>query len=143
MIFITKYLNELINKNRLGSLKSLSYKVSYHDPCYLGRYLGDFDSARGILMSIPGLDLVEMKRNREESYCCGAGGGANILDYENAIAIGEERLRDFRKTGAEVLATSCPLCKSQFKDLGKDATKGIVIKDVTEILKESVEGNLA
>lgn len=141
MIFITKYLNELINKNHLGPLKSLSRKVSYHDPCYLGRYLGDFDSARGILMRIPGLDLVEMNRNRGESYCCGAGGGARILDYENAIAIGEERLRDFRKTGAEVLATSCPLCKSQFKDLGKNATKGIVVKDVTEILRESLGMN--
>ena len=80
-------------------------------------------------------------RNRGESYCCGAGGGARILDYENAIAIGEERLRDFRKTGAEVLATSCPLCKSQFKDLGKNATKGIVVKDVTEILRESLGMN--
>ncbi len=135
--FITKYLSELIN-NKLNSLKSLHYKISYHDPCYLGRYLGDFDSARDILKKIPKIDCVEMNRNREESYCCGAGGGTKILDYDNSMAIGMERVKDFKKTGAEVLVTSCPLCKSQFRDLTKDISMKIVIKDVVEILRESL-----
>ena len=138
LIFITKYLKELLDKNKLKPSKSLPYSISYHDPCYLGRYLGDFDSARDIFKKIPKIDFIEMNRNREESYCCGAGGGTKILDYDNSMAIGLERVKDFKKTGAEVLVTSCPLCKSQFHDLNKDYSKEIVIKDVIEILRESL-----
>jgi heterodisulfide reductase subunit D len=137
-IFITKYLKELIDKNVLKPSKSLPYKISYHDPCYLGRYLGDFESARGIFNKIPRINLVEMERNKEESYCCGAGGGAGILDHDNSVAICQERMKDFKKTGAEVLVTSCPLCKSQFRNVGKNEGNGITVKDVVELLRESV-----
>ncbi len=74
-VFITKYLKELVDENRLKVSKPVSHKISYHDPCYLGRYLGDFDSARDILGLIPGLSLVEMSRNKEDGYCYGAGVG--------------------------------------------------------------------
>jgi heterodisulfide reductase subunit D len=139
LIFITKYLKELIDKNKLKPTKSLPYKISYHDPCYLGRYLGDFESARDILNKIPNISLVEMERNKEESYCCGAGGGAKILDYDNSVAICQERIKEFKKTGGEVLVTSCPLCKSQFRDMNQSANKEIVIKDTVEILRESLD----
>jgi len=139
LIFITKYLKELIDKNKLKPTKSLPYKISYHDPCYLGRYLGDFESARDILNKIPNISLVEMERNKEESYCCGAGGGAKILDYDNSVAICQERIKEFKKTGGEVLVTSCPLCKSQFRDMNQSANKEIVIKDSVEILRESLD----
>ena len=139
LVFITEFLKDLIDKNKLKPSKSLSYSISYHDPCYLGRYLGNFDSARDIFKKIPKIDFVEMNRNREESYCCGAGGGTKILDYDNSIAIGQERVKDFKKTGAEVLVTSCPLCKSQFHDLNKSASKEIVVKDAVEVLRESLD----
>jgi heterodisulfide reductase subunit D len=138
LVFITEFLKDLIDRNKLEPSKSLPYSISYHDPCYLGRYLGDFDSARDILKRIPKIDIVEMNRNREDSYCCGAGGGTKILDYDNSIAIGQERIRDFKKTGAGVLVTACPLCKSQFYDLTKSVNKEIVVKDVVEVLKESL-----
>lgn len=140
LMFITRYLMNLIEEKKLGPLKAVPLKTSYHDPCYLGRSLGDFDSARGILKRIPGLEFTEMRRVREESYCCGAGGGAKILGQENALAIGQERARDFMKTGAEVLATSCPHCKSQLGDpnLGKIMSKNLVVKDVAEILRISI-----
>lgn len=137
-IFITKYFRELIDKNVLKPLKSLPYKISYHDPCYLGRHLGDFESARGILKKIPQINIVEMDRIKEENFCCGGGGGAKILDKNNSIAIGQERVREFKKTGAEVLVTSCPLCKSQFRDVDQSANKKMVIKDTVEILNESL-----
>ena len=138
-IFITKYLKELIDKNVLKPSKSLPYKVTYHDPCYLGRYLGDFESARGILNRMPQIKFVEMDRIKEENYCCGGGGGAKILDKDNAMAIGHERAKEFKKTGAEVLVTACPLCKSQFRDVGKSEGNGMTVKDVVEILKESLD----
>jgi len=139
LISITKYLNELIGNNVLKPSKPLPYSISYHDPCYLGRYLGDFKSARGIFSKIPKIDFVEMERNREDSYCCGAGGGARILDQDNSTAIGQERAKDFKKTGADVLVASCPLCKTQFRELSQYASKEIIVKDAVEVLRDSLE----
>ena len=139
LISITKYLRGIIDSNQLKPSKALSYKVSYHDPCYLGRYAGDFDSPRAILDKIPMLDFVEMERNREESYCCGAGGGAWVLDSDNAVAIGQERINEFEKTGMDLLVTACPLCKDQFCGLNMSGNKKIVVKDVVEVLKESLD----
>ncbi|MEI9478043.1 MAG: (Fe-S)-binding protein [Deltaproteobacteria bacterium] len=138
LMFMTKYLRELIDRNKLVPSKAIPYSFSYHDPCYLGRYLGDYDSAREIFRKIPQTKLLEMERNCEDSFCCGAGGGAKILDNDNSISIGQERMKDFRKTGAEVLVTSCPLCKSQFRDVNNKPKSTIVVKDVVEILKESL-----
>jgi heterodisulfide reductase subunit D len=138
-IFITKYLKELIEKNALKPSKPISYKITYHDPCYLGRHLGDFESARGILNEIPKINLVEMERNKGESYCCGAGGGARILDQENSALICRERMKDFKNTGAGTLVTSCPLCKAQFRDINQSPTTQISIKDTVEILRESLD----
>jgi heterodisulfide reductase subunit D len=139
LIFITKYLRELIDKDKVKPSKSPPYKISYHDPCYLGRYLDDFDSAREIFKRIPQLSFVEMERNSGESYCCGAGGGGKILDYDNSIAICYERIKEFEKTKAEVLVTSCPLCKSQFNDVRKNTNNGIDIRDVVEVLRDSID----
>ena len=141
LVSITKYLKELVDKNRLKPSKPFPHKISYHDPCYLGRYLGDFDSARDILRAIPGVSLVEMNRSREDGYCCGAGGGTKFIDYDYSITIGGERLKDFKKTGAEILVTSCPLCKSQFHDLSKKETKGMEVQDVVEVLRQSLDKN--
>jgi heterodisulfide reductase subunit D len=139
LMFITSYLMELVEEKRLEPLKSVPLKMSYHDPCYLGRSLGDFDSARAIFKKIPGLQFVEMRRARGENYCCGAGGGVKILEPENAMAIGQERAKDFMKTGSEVLTTSCPHCKSQFLDVNKSIGKNFVVKDVVEILRASLK----
>ncbi len=138
VVFITKYLKELLDHNQLKVSKPLHQKISYHDPCYLGRYLGDFDSSREILKEVPGVSLVEMNRTREDAYCCGAGGGTRLIDADYSAALGEERLKEFRKTGAEILATSCPLCKSQFRDLSKKEQKGISVRNVVELVRQSL-----
>ena len=138
-ISITKYLKELIDKNSLKPSRPLPHKITYHDPCYSGRHLGDFESAREIFSKIPQINLVEMERNKDDGYCCGAGGGARILDPANSAAICQERMKDFKKTGAEVLVTSCPLCKSQFRNVGNSNGSGMVVKDVVEILRESLD----
>lgn len=133
---ISKNFNELVNHHALTPMKSLPNNISYHDSCYSGRYLGDFSSVRGILQKIPEIRFCEMNRNRQDTYCCGGGGGSKLLDYANSMAIGLERVKDFERTGARVLVTSCPLCKSQFRDVAKIAGKEIVIKDIAEILDD-------
>lgn len=138
LTFVTRYLMQLIDDKKLRISKSVPVKVSYHDPCTLVRTIKDADSARSIFQRIPGLQLAEMRRNKEDTYCCGAGGGTIILDPENARAIGQERARDFMRTGAEVLVTSCPLCKSQFRGVSQAMGKNIAVKDLVEIVRDSV-----
>jgi len=87
-------------------------RVTFHDPCYLGRHNKDYDTARAILGLLPGLELVEMKRNRSDSLCCGGGGGNFFTDL---VSSGEEtsasvRAKEAADTGAQVLVTACPIC---------------------------------
>jgi Fe-S oxidoreductase len=125
-------------------IKKLNYVVTYHDSCCLGRNNNIFDEPRELLLAIPGIKLVEMAHNRINSICCGGGGGGMYLDtfYKSK---GMERLSDRRvkeaiDTGAEVIAVACPYEVSRFEDslkvLGYD--KKIMVKDVTELLSESM-----
>ena len=100
---------------REGSLrpKTQRIKVSYHDPCHLGRGLGIDEAPREVL-SFLGVDLLEMKRNRHNTYCCGAGGGIQAFSgFSNWVAT--ERIEEFKETGADLLITACPYCKEQFQ----------------------------
>lgn len=138
VVSVGRYFNEIVDRRELSSLKSIANNLSYHDSCYSGRYLGDFASARELLQKIPEVHFVEMKRNKQDSYCCGAGGGSKVLDPANAMAIGAERMKDFERTGAEVLVTSCPWCKLQFRDVAGNARKEVVIKDIAEVLDDAL-----
>ncbi|MBI2082710.1 MAG: (Fe-S)-binding protein [Deltaproteobacteria bacterium] len=89
--------------------------VAYHDPCFLGRYRGVYEAPRKIIESVTGQPPLEFFRNRENSYCCGAGGLLPITSPETSRKITENRLEEFRATGATTLVTACPGCVHQFK----------------------------
>lgn len=89
-------------------------KVVYHDPCYLGRYRGVYDEPRNVLAQ--SVDVLEAPRNREKSFCCGAGGGQMFLGEEKGDRINLTRARELTKTGAETVAAACPFCASMFRD---------------------------
>lgn len=113
--------------------------VSYHDPCILGRGLGVYEAPRKLLTFFEGVTLLEMERNRRNSYCCGAGDGTRgkaFPDYSKWVA--QERFEEFRKTRAEVLITACPYCKEMFQMVAptKEKTK---IKDLFEFINERIE----
>lgn len=140
VVYVTDYLNELIRDGRLKLDKEYAKKVTYHDPCYLGRHNGIYDQPREILKAISGLELVEMADSRENSLCCGGGGGRIWVETPK-----EERFSDLRvgqavKVGAEVLATSCPYCITNFEDsrLSLDDGVALEIMDITEILQELI-----
>ena len=112
MQHISEFLAEKIGKDGL-KLKEIKKKVTYQDPCRLGRHLGIYDASRKVLESIPGIQLVEMEHNRADSICCGTSAFTNCDSYSNMIR--KERLSEAKATGAEILITSCPKCQTHFR----------------------------
>jgi len=140
VVHISQYLFELINEGRLELNKEYGKKVTYHDPCYLGRHNGIYDEPREILKRIPGLDLKEMPDSLEDSLCCGGGGGRIWMETPKGERFSDLRLEQAIEVGAEVLVTSCPYCIANFEDsrLTLDVTENIEVKDITEIIGEVI-----
>jgi len=140
VIHISQYLFELINEGRLELTKEYGKKVTYHDPCYLGRHNGIYDEPREVLKKIPGLELNEMPDSLEDSLCCGGGGGRIWMETPKGERFCDLRVEQAIDVGAEVLATSCPYCIANFEDsrLTLDVTENIEIKDITEIIQEVI-----
>jgi len=138
VVHISQYLFELINEGKIELTKEYGKKVTWHDPCYLGRHNGIYDEPREILKKIPGLELNEMPDSLEDSLCCGGGGGRIWMETPKGERFSDLRLEQAIGVGAEVLVTSCPYCISNFEDskLTLDVGEGIEIKDITEIVQE-------
>ena len=115
---ITEVIVEMINNNEIPFKESEveKIKVTYHDPCHLGRHMNLYDIPREIIKKIPGIELVEMKRNRQNAWCCGAGGGVKSQFPELALKISKERIKEAIETRAEILLTSCPFCVGNLSD---------------------------
>jgi Fe-S oxidoreductase len=140
VVHVSQYLFELINEGRLELTKEYGKKVTYHDPCYLGRHNGIYDEPREVLKKIPGLELIEMADSREDSLCCGGGGGRIWMDTPKGERFSDLRLEQAIEVGAEVLVTSCPYCITNFEDsrLTLEDSEVIEIKDITEIIQEVI-----
>ncbi len=140
VVHVSQYLFELINEGRLELKNEYGKKVTYHDPCYLGRHNGIYDEPREVLKKIPGLELIEMADSREASLCCGGGGGRIWMDTPKGERFSDLRLEQAIEVGAEVLVTSCPYCITNFEDsrLTLEDSEVIEIKDITEIIQEVI-----
>jgi len=141
VIHISQYLFELIHEGRLELNKEYGKQVTWHDPCYLGRHNGIYDEPREVLTKIPGLELNEMPESREDSLCCGGGGGRIWMETPKGERFSDLRLEQAMKVGAEVLVTSCPYCIANFEDsrLTLNVTENIEVKDITEIIGEVIQ----
>ncbi len=140
VVHISQYLSELINEGKLQLNKEYAKKVSYHDPCYLGRHNSVYDEPREALKKIDGLELDEMPDSRVDSLCCGGGGGRIWMETPKDERFSDLRVEQAVETGAEVLATSCPYCITNFEDsrLGREDSESLAIKDITEIIQEVI-----
>lgn len=132
-------LPELVAEGRLKPSKELGKRVTFHDPCYLGRYNGEYDAPRKVLGALPAVELTEMERSREKSSCCGGGGGGMWIDIRAGKRIDSLRTADVEASGAEVVATACPFCKSMLSAgmASKGLGEKIKVKDIAELLNES------
>jgi Fe-S oxidoreductase len=137
-LHIVEYLDELLQKGRLKFKTGVPLKVTYHDPCHLGRHLGEkgvYDAPRHVLAAMPGVELVEMERNRENAWCCGAGAGVSQADRDLALWTAGERLKEARATGADALVTACPWCERNLKDAAVEYGEDIPVYDLAEIAR--------
>jgi len=137
VVHATQLVGELIEDKKLVLSKRIDAKVTFHDPCHLGRHSKLYDEPRKILESIPGLKLVEMERTREESRCCGAGGGVKTAFPDLAQKIATMRVEDAEKTGADILTTSCPFCYQSLKAALEAKGSKIRMADLMELVRES------
>ncbi len=145
VLHLSQLIDKLIKEKKLSPKKNFGgLKVTYHDPCYLGRHSGIYDAPRDILKAIPGIDFVEMDRNREQSMCCGGGGGGLWMEKLKGERLSDLRIEEAMATGATVLATSCPYCITMFEDSSRtlNVDEKIKIKDVTELFLESLGVNM-
>jgi Fe-S oxidoreductase len=140
VVHISQYVLELIHEGRLKLSKRYEKKVTYHDPCYLGRHNGIYEEPREALRKIPGLELMEMPDSLEDSLCCGGGGGRIWMETVKGERFSDLRLEQAIGVGAEVLVTSCPYCITNFEDsrLTLDVTENVEVKDITEIIQETI-----
>ncbi len=140
VVHISQYLFELLSEGRLSLKGEYPKKVTYHDPCYLGRHNGIYDEPRGVLTKIPGLDLQEMPESRSDSLCCGGGGGRVWMETLKAERFCDLRIEQAIGVGAEVLATSCPYCITMLEDsrLTTGVEEKIEVKDITEIIQDLI-----
>lgn len=140
VIHFTQYLARLIDEGKVKFLKELNKRVVYHDPCYLGRHNGIYDEPRDILKSIPGLELVEFPDSRENSLCCGGGGGRIWMETKKGERFSDLKVKQAIELGADILATACPYCIVNFKDslLTAGKSEGLEVRDISELVQEAI-----
>ena len=145
VLHFSELIAKLVKEGKLTPKKDFGgAKVTYHDPCYLGRHSGVYDAPREVLASIPGLDFVEMGRSREQSMCCGGGGGGLWMEKLKGERLSDLRIEEALATGASILATACPYCITMFEDSIRtlNADDKIKVKDVSELFLESMGINI-
>ncbi|MEJ2710703.1 MAG: (Fe-S)-binding protein [Anaerolineales bacterium] len=130
----TQYLAKLVAEGRLQFSEQVDQRITYQDPCYLGRDNGEYQAARHTLGAIPGVELVEMEPSAEESLCCGGGGGRMWLETEAGQRFGDLRVQQANQSGATILATACPFCLACLEDSVKASRMAEMhVMDIAEL----------
>jgi Fe-S oxidoreductase len=132
LVHSTQFLTRLGNIN----LKKREMKAAYHDPCHLGRDLGIYEEPRAVLSEVA--DIKPMKREREQAWCCGSGGGVKSAFDDFALWSATKRLKEAKEAGAEALVSACPFCKRNLKEAAEK--EEIEVYDVVELVNRCLEG---
>lgn len=138
----TQFILSLIRNGKIKLKKGITLCTTYHDSCYLGRHNGIYDEPREILKEVvSAAKYKELERNRENGFCCGAGGGRMWLEEKIGKRINIERAEEIVRVGAELVVTACPFCLTMFEDgikvIGKE--EQVQRKDIAEIVREAME----
>jgi Fe-S oxidoreductase len=136
------FIERLIHEGRLTLPESFDQrKLTYHDPCYIGRYNGVYDEPRRVLTVLNSNGVTEMRRNRNKSFCCGGGGGRAWMEEKIGKRVNQTRVNEALETKAEVLAAACPFCITMFEDgvKGVEAEERLQVEDIAEIVARAIE----
>ncbi len=133
-----EFVAELLKEGKIP-LKEIEAVVTYHDPCHLGRHCNVFDAPREVLKSIPGVELREMQFIRENSWCCGAGGGVKTGFKDQAVDMAVRRLEQAEETGAEYIVSACSFCYQNLLDGIKKSESSLKMIDVMELVRKAME----
>jgi Fe-S oxidoreductase len=136
----TTFLNQLIEQGKLKLSAESKAKITFHDPCYLGRYNDEYNAPRDIVDRVSSA-RVEMKRSGDRSFCCGAGGGRMWMEENEGKRVNIERTEEALALKPDVIGTGCPFCMTMMTDgvKAKDAAESVAVKDIAELLLEAVE----
>lgn len=140
VIHHTQLLAQLVREKKLIPQKRINERITYHDSCYLGRYNDEYEAPRYILRQIPGVELVEMERNRENAMCCGAGGGMMWLEETEGKRVNLARTEQALEVSPTVISSACPYCLTMLSDgtKAKEVEDEVKTFDVAELLAQSV-----
>jgi Fe-S oxidoreductase len=160
----TVFFENLVGEGKLSFSKPMNMRVTWHDPCHLGRrgepykhwegkriqfgltdpprelnrgLFGNYEQPRNILKSIPGIELVEMERIKEYSWCCGSGAGAKSAYPDFALATGKERIEEAESTGASAIVTACPWCEAHFTDAIQATDSKMKVIDLIDLMQQA------
>jgi len=141
VIHHTQFIMELINEGKLTLKDNNEYieSLTYHDSCYIGRYNNIYDEPRKTLLSVPGLEIKEVKRSKDKGLCCGAGGGQMFLEETAGKRVNIERTEELLSTGTRTIAVNCPFCMTMISDGVKAKEADVKVKDISEIILDNVE----
>ncbi len=144
VLHTAELLHPLLEEGKLKFTKELNMVVTYHDPCHLSRSRAAFlpererpkvyEPPRAVLEAIPRIKFVEMPRNRDEGWCCGAGGGVKAAFAETAVRTALERVKEAEEVKAQALITACPFCVRNLQDATREYDRPIEVLDLTEII---------
>ncbi|TXT59859.1 MAG: CoB--CoM heterodisulfide reductase iron-sulfur subunit D [Promethearchaeota archaeon] len=129
-------IKELLDEGKIEIASKYDKVLTYHDPCHLGRHMGMYEVPRKILQKIPGVKFVEMTRNRNHAWCCGAGGGVKIGYPDWALEISKERLIEAKCCDSSIITSMCPFCKTNLSDANDKYEMNFEVLDIIEILDQ-------
>lgn len=140
IVHTSQLIENLLLKGHLKLSNEIWRRVTYHDPCYLGRHNNIYETPRNIIKAIPGIELLEMNASKADSLCCGGGGGRIWMETPKEERFSNTRLQQALNTGADTLITSCPYCLSNFKDsaLNQAVPESFSILDINELVAQSL-----
>ncbi len=136
VLHLPEFVLAKLDKGELKLTKELNMKVTYHDPCHIGRHMGVYEPPREVLSKIPGLELTEMTRNRHNAWCCGSGGGVRSAFKDLSSFAAEERIKEAKETAADAIVSACPFCLNQFKSNIKN--EEIKALDLSELVRRAI-----
>ena len=138
MYHVTEFIEKLI-KNKRIPLNPLDMTVTYHDPCDLGRGAGEYEAPRRIIRAIPGVEFVELPRNRENCRCCGGGGNLEMIDAELSGKIAERKIQEILSTGAEAVISSCQQCLRTMATYTRRNRIPLKVLDITQLIRNYLD----